>query len=114
MDGTCPSCGVHVLDVNSSDTISVVGGVGEWRECRVCGETNSLYMWVEPIRPATERDAPVFIDDRCDECDTELVLYDEYHGQDVLWYDEWWCPTCDDAIRLDYPTWKRLIVQEEA
>lgn len=53
-----------------------------------------------PETPADERDGePYYIDSDCPECGTILELYDPDSG----WNDEWWCPTCEDGIHMDWP-----------
>lgn len=63
------------------------------------------------------RSKPIHIQTHCENCGTELMLYDRYHKKltygekymdvnftdDAIWYDEWVCPTCRDGIRMDWP-----------
>lgn len=53
-----------------------------------------------PCCPAHPRDAPYYIDDTCD-CGTSLRLCD-FRGDDT-WWDEWYCPQCDDGVHIDAP-----------
>lgn len=75
-----------------------------------------------PRSPSDPRpnDEPYYIDSDC-ECGATLVQYDEYHAKTVEdgqssgtegathdtdrepWYDEWWCPDCDEGIHMDWP-----------
>lgn len=54
-----------------------------------------------PRSPADPRPngEPYYIDSDCPECGTALELFDPASG----WYDEWWCPECDDGIYIDWP-----------
>lgn len=70
----------------------------------------------KPIRASDEREEPHYVDNDCEECGTELVLYDKADEElleesnalnppntDDIWYDEWVCPECLDGIILDVP-----------
>lgn len=41
---------------------------------------------------------PYYIESECPECGATLELYDA----DVC-HDEWWCPVCEDNLRMDWP-----------
>lgn len=58
-------------------------------------------MSEKPESPADPRpnDEPYYIDNECEECGSELVLYDEESG----WNDEFICPECEDGVYMDWP-----------
>lgn len=70
---------------------------------------------IPPLTPSDERQSPYYIESTCIDCGTELVLYDSVSediqtaefqptkGNNVVWYDEWICPSCLDGIYLDVP-----------
>lgn len=55
----------------------------------------------------TPREKPFYIADKCPTCNTTLVLNDLREHPDMaaedVWYDEWWCPICNDGIMMDWP-----------
>lgn len=70
----------------------------------------------EAVGPSVEREEPHHIDNDCQECGTELVLYDKADEEllkqsdslstpntDDIWYDEWICPECLHGIIIDHP-----------
>ena len=61
----------------------------------------------DPQRPADRRpgDVPYFIDAEC-ACGEPLVYFEVAAGtpvEDVVFYDEFTCPDCDNGVHLDVP-----------
>lgn len=60
---------------------------------------------------------PIHIKPHCEDCGTQLMLWDRYHKREVygekymdvqftddpIFYDEWVCPVCKDGVRMDWP-----------
>lgn len=65
-------------------------------------------MTDEPESPSDPRPngEPYYIGTTCEECGSDLVLYDDvYDTGGSVWHDEWVCPTedCQTGIYLDWP-----------
>lgn len=57
-----------------------------------------------PRSPSEPRpnDEPYYIDSHCS-CGERLILYDDFHGNEVVWHDEWVCPVCQNGVYMDWP-----------
>lgn len=76
-------------------------------------------MTEEPPQSAADpRDGePYYIENECENCGSELVLYDELDILEIwnspemgiperskeIWHDEWVCPDCVNGIYMDWP-----------
>lgn len=71
----------------------------------------------KPLSAADERPGgePYYIDSTCETCGTELVLYAEFFEKmGGTFHDEWWCPECNDGIRMDWPEGEEEAVFDDA
>lgn len=99
----------YVYHVRMSNAIEIVLPLrqGEFR-CEDIGHPAYIPKSAADPRP----NGPYYIDDTC-ECGTELQLHPDNDGLDKKWYDEWWCPECDNGVHMDWPE-NRVDRLEEA